>query len=160
MEEVAADAAAARHLAAARDRDLADLGIKVDANRSAINALGVQTAARFDRVDERVDRLEAKVDAGFTEMRGKLDQTAAGMQQIVDLLTRRGDQPPAPRRVRRRPCDAAGGPPRPASVVSAAEHRRRHRGGAGPARYATRSAGASVVLAERVATAPRWYQLR
>lgn len=86
MEEVAADAAAARHLAAARDRDLADLGIKVDANRSAINALGVQTAARFDR-------LEDEMRSGFTEMRGKLDQTAAGMQQIVELLTRRDDQP-------------------------------------------------------------------
>ena len=68
MEEVASDAAAARHLAAARDRDLADLGIKVDANRTAINGLAVQTAA------------------GFAEMRGKLDQTAAGQQQIVDLL--------------------------------------------------------------------------
>jgi hypothetical protein len=34
VEEVAADAAAARNLAAARDRDLADLGLKVDANRS------------------------------------------------------------------------------------------------------------------------------
>ena len=86
MEEVAADAAAARHLAAARDRDLADLGIKVDANRSAINAVGVQTAARFDR-------LEDEMRSGFTEMRGKLDQTAAGMQQIVELLTRRDDQP-------------------------------------------------------------------
>jgi hypothetical protein len=85
MEEVAADAAAARHLAAARDRDLADLGIKVDANRAAINALGVQSAARFDR-------LEQHVDAGFAEMRGKLDQTAAGMAQIVELLTRREDQ--------------------------------------------------------------------
>ena len=80
MEEVAADAAAARHLAAARDRDLADLGVKVDANRSAINALGEQTAARFDRLEQRVD-------IGFAEMRGKLDQTAAGQQQIVDLLT-------------------------------------------------------------------------
>ncbi|MGH3903721.1 MAG: permease [Pseudonocardiaceae bacterium] len=80
MEEVAADAAAARHLAAARDRDLADLGVKVDANRSAINALGVQTAARFDR-------LEQHVNDGFTEMRGKLDQAAAGQQQIADLLT-------------------------------------------------------------------------
>lgn len=80
MEEVAADAAAARHLAAARDRDLADLGIKVDANRSAINALGVQTAARFDR-------LETEMRTGFTEMRGKLDQSAAGQQQIVELLT-------------------------------------------------------------------------
>ncbi|HEY2765217.1 MAG TPA: permease [Pseudonocardiaceae bacterium] len=80
MEEVAADAAAARHLVAARDRDLADLGVKVDANRSAINALGVQTAARFDR-------LEGEMRTGFAEMRGKLDQSAAGQQQIVELLT-------------------------------------------------------------------------
>ncbi|MGH3917346.1 MAG: permease [Pseudonocardiaceae bacterium] len=80
VEEVAADAAAARHLAAARDHDLADLGVKVDANRSAINALGVQTAARFDR-------LEQHVNDGFSEMRGKLDQAAAGQQQITDLLT-------------------------------------------------------------------------
>jgi hypothetical protein len=87
VEEVAADAAAARHLAAARDRDLADLGVKVDANRAAVNALGVQTAGRFDRLEQRVDRLEEKVDGGFTEMRGKLDQAAAGQQQIVDLLT-------------------------------------------------------------------------
>lgn len=79
LEEVAADAAAARHLAAARDRDLADLGVKVDANRRAINALGEQTAARFDR-------LEGKVDAGFAEIRGTLDATAAGQQQIVNLL--------------------------------------------------------------------------
>ena len=58
-----------RLLAAARDRDLADLGAKVDANQAAINALGEQTAA------------------GFTEMRGKLDAAAAGQQRIVDLLT-------------------------------------------------------------------------
>lgn len=79
MDQVAADATSARHLAAARDRDLADLTIKVDANRRAINSLGVQTAARFDR-------LETKVDAGFAEMRAKFDQTAAGMKLIVDLL--------------------------------------------------------------------------
>jgi hypothetical protein len=109
LEEVAADAAAARHLAAARDRDLADLTVKVDANRTAINGLGVQTAARFDRLEDKFDRLENKVDtgfaemrakfdqidskfdqvdAGFMEMRAKFDQTAAGMRQIVDLLTR------------------------------------------------------------------------
>jgi tetrahydromethanopterin S-methyltransferase subunit G len=100
VEEVAAEAAAARqdaiaarHLAAAHDRDLADLGIKVDANRRAINALGVQTAARFDRVDERFDRLEAEMRAGFAEtgrgfaeMRGRLDGAAAGYQHIVELL--------------------------------------------------------------------------
>jgi hypothetical protein len=87
IEEVAADAVAARHLAAARDRDLADLGVKVDANRKAINALGVQTAARFDRLEERVDNLEHKVDTGFAEMRGKFDQAAAGHEYVVGLLT-------------------------------------------------------------------------
>lgn len=79
VEAVAADATAARHLAAARDRDLADLGVKVDANRSAINALGEQTAARFTRIEQQVD-------TGFTEMRSKLDQAAAGQQQIAGLL--------------------------------------------------------------------------
>ena len=52
-KKVAADAAAVRHLAAARDRDLADLTVKVDANRQAINALGVQTAAGFARLGGR-----------------------------------------------------------------------------------------------------------
>ncbi|MCO1655964.1 hypothetical protein [Pseudonocardia humida] len=87
IEEVAADASAARHLAAANDRDYADLAIKVDANRSAVNALGVQTAARFDR-------LENEVRSGFGEVRAKLDQAAAGQQRIVELITgliERGD---------------------------------------------------------------------
>ncbi|MBN9099377.1 MAG: hypothetical protein J0I49_14875 [Pseudonocardia sp.] len=76
MEEVAADAAPAQHLAAARDRDLADLGVKVDANRSAINALGEQTASGFEETRK-----------GFAEMRGKFDQLAAGQQHIADMLT-------------------------------------------------------------------------
>lgn len=80
MTEVAADASAARHLAAANDRDYADLSIKVDAHRRAINTLGEQHAARFDRLDSRVDRLEREMRAGFA-------QTAAGHQQIVDLIT-------------------------------------------------------------------------
>jgi len=54
--------------------------VEVDANWSAINAFGQQTAGRFDR-------LEHEMRTGFAEMRGKLDQTAAGQQQIVDLLT-------------------------------------------------------------------------
>lgn len=89
VEQVAADATVARHLAAARDRDLADLGMRVDAHRSAINALGEQTAARFAR-------LEQQVQDGFTEMRGKFDQAAAGHQQITALLNtliaQQGDQ--------------------------------------------------------------------
>ena len=54
--------------------------VEVDANWSAINAFGQQTAGRFDR-------LEHEMRTGFAEMRGKLDQTAARQQQIVDLLT-------------------------------------------------------------------------
>ena len=83
MVQVTADAAAARHLAAANDHDLSSLSVKVDAHRPAINALGVQTAARFDK-------LESEVHAGFAEIRGRLDQTTAGLQQIVTLLTDEG----------------------------------------------------------------------
>jgi len=93
LEEVAADATAARHLAAARDRDLADLAVKVDANRTVINALGEQTRARFDQVDARFDqvdarfdRLEQRVDSGFAEIRGRLDATASGLEHITGLL--------------------------------------------------------------------------
>jgi len=41
-------------------------GVKVDAHQAAINALA---------------------GAGFVEIRGRLDRTAAGLQQIVTLLT-------------------------------------------------------------------------
>ena len=42
---------------------------------------------RMDGFDQRMERLESTVDKGFAEMRAKFDQTAAGMQLIVDLLT-------------------------------------------------------------------------
>ena len=112
MEVVAADARAARHLTAANDRDYADLAVKVDANRKAINALGEQTRARFDQVDARFDGLErrfdgletemrtgfaymhakfAEMDSGFAEMRHGFDQTAAGFARIAELITARDD---------------------------------------------------------------------
>jgi len=100
------DAAAARHLAAARDRDTADLAVKVDANRSAVNALGEQTRERFDAVDRRFEALERKmddgfrriddefrkVDHGFIEMRGKFDVTAAGLERIAALIEGKSDR--------------------------------------------------------------------
>ena len=92
IEVVAADATAARHLAAARDRDLADLGVKVDACRSTINALGEQTAARFTRLEQERRSGFTEVHDGFTEMRGRLDQAAAGQQQIAELLNTLIDQ--------------------------------------------------------------------
>jgi hypothetical protein len=98
VAEVAADAAAARHLAAANDRDSADLAVQVDAHRRAINALGEQTRERFDQVDRRFDRLERRVDgletevrSGFTAMRHGFDQTAAGVARIAALIETRDD---------------------------------------------------------------------
>jgi hypothetical protein len=100
VEHAAADAAAARHLAAAGDRDLADLTIKVDANRTAINALGVQTAERFNHLDAKVDanrtainalgvqtaerfaHLEAKMDAGFRHVDANLRQVDANFDEV------------------------------------------------------------------------------
>jgi hypothetical protein len=116
MEEVATDAAVARHLAAANDRDHGDLAVKVDANRKAINALGEQTRARFDQVDARFEQVDARFEqlkmemrAGFAEVRADIaelrtghddlraamrhgfDQSAAGFARIAELITARDD---------------------------------------------------------------------
>lgn len=87
------DAAAARVLAGAADRDVSEF-------RSELRDLRRATAAGFnalreDFVDLRSDfvdlrsefgLLQEDVGRGFTEMRGRFDVTAAGQQQIVDLL--------------------------------------------------------------------------
>ena len=91
------DAAAARVLAGAADRDvgalsgeLRDFRADTAANFAAVRA---STAAGFNALREyfvdlrrHVDQGFAKVDRGFTEIRGRLDATAAGQQQIVALL--------------------------------------------------------------------------
>ncbi|MCV7098945.1 hypothetical protein [Mycobacterium palustre] len=87
------DAAAARVLAGAADRDVSEF-------RSDLRKFRQATAASFnalrdDFVDLRSDfgtlraefgTLQEHVDRGFTEMRGRFDAAAAGQQQIVDLL--------------------------------------------------------------------------
>jgi chromosome segregation ATPase len=82
VEEIAEEAAAARHLAAMADRDLADVHVKLDANRKAINALGEQTRAQFDQVGRRFERLETKVDAGFAAINAKLAEHDQGFAAI------------------------------------------------------------------------------
>lgn len=114
LTNVEADASAALRLARAHEQDIAELPLRVDAIRRALNAHSVQTAERFSRIDQRFDRLELKVDTGFAriqsqfahvdagfaqiqaqfdqvaasfaDIRGRLDGTAAGLAQIVDLL--------------------------------------------------------------------------
>ena len=80
------DAAAARVLAGGADRDVAEIRREIrdfrEQNTRVLNAM------RDDLLDLRsaVDERFTSVDQGFAEIRGRLDATAAGQQQIADML--------------------------------------------------------------------------
>lgn len=93
LRAVEQDAAAARVLAGAADRDVGEIRAEIRDFRQATTASF--NALRADFVDLRQDftglrqdfsRLEDHIDRGFIEMRGKFDGTAAGQQQIIDLI--------------------------------------------------------------------------
>lgn len=86
MEQVAAGATAARHRAAAHDRDVADLGVTADAHRTAVSAPGIRTAERLTRPEKRVGVLERRGEEGVAQMRPGVDRTAAGVARIATLI--------------------------------------------------------------------------
>ena len=73
------NAAAARVLAGAADRDVSEF-------RGEIRDFRRATTASFNALRQDFVDLRTHVDNGFTEMRGKFDVMAAGQDQIVDLL--------------------------------------------------------------------------
>lgn len=73
------DAAAARVLAGAADRD-------VTAFHSELRDFRQATVASFDALRADFVDLRTGAEQGFTEMRGKFDAAAAGQQQIVGLI--------------------------------------------------------------------------
>ncbi|WP_333563730.1 hypothetical protein [Mycolicibacterium sp. BiH015] len=80
------DAAAARVLAGGADRDVGEIRGELrhfrQSTMTSLNAMRqgfLELRAEFGELRDHVDR-------GFAEMRGKLDATAAGQHQIVDLL--------------------------------------------------------------------------
>ena len=83
------DAAAARVLAGGADRDVAEIRGEIrdfrDHNTRVLNAL------RDDLGD-----LREQMQTGFTQIRGTLDATAAGQQQIAALLSRLIDREQGP----------------------------------------------------------------
>src|SRR3954453_9732710 len=90
--QVEQDAAAVRILAGGADRDVGELGREFrefrDQNNRMLNAM------REDLTD-----LRDETRRGFLEMRGLLDATATGQQQIVAILssmTEHGDDRPSP----------------------------------------------------------------
>ncbi len=87
------DAAAARVLAGAADRDVSEFRAELrdfrHATGASFNALRqdfVDLRQEFNNLREDFGVLGGHVDRGFAEMRGKFDATAAGQQQIVALL--------------------------------------------------------------------------
>jgi uncharacterized protein YceH (UPF0502 family) len=82
------DAAAARVLAGGADRDVEQI-------RGEIRDFKQATTASFNAMREDIGDLRgqmnegfAEMDRGFAEVRGRLDATAAGLEQIVRLLER------------------------------------------------------------------------
>ncbi len=73
------DAAAARVLAGAADRDVGEI-------RGELRDFRQATIASFNAMRQDFVDLRDHVDQGFTEIRGKFDGAAAGQQQILDLL--------------------------------------------------------------------------
>lgn len=73
------DAAAARVLAGAADRDVSEF-------RSELRGFRQATASSFNALREDFVDLRSHVDQGFIEMRGRLDGAAAGQQHIVELI--------------------------------------------------------------------------
>jgi hypothetical protein len=80
------DAAAARVLAGAADRDVSEFRSELRDFRQATTASF--NALRQDFVDLRQDFVDLRthVDNGFIEMRGKFEVMAAGQHRVVDLL--------------------------------------------------------------------------
>lgn len=80
------DAAAARVLAGGADRDVEQIRGEIrdfrQATTSSFNAMRDDLTDLRTRVDDGV----AQVDRGFAEVRGRLDGTAAGIEQITGLL--------------------------------------------------------------------------
>jgi methyl-accepting chemotaxis protein len=82
------DAAAARVLAGGADRDVEQI-------RGEIRDFKQATTASFNAMREDINDLRtevrngfAEVDRGFIEIRGRLDATAAGIEQIATMLER------------------------------------------------------------------------
>src|SRR5574337_1098937 len=82
LQQTKQDATAARVLAGGADRD-------VEQVRGEVRDFRQATVASFNAMRDDLTDLRTQMNSGFTEMRGRLDVTAAGLTQIVNLLSRR-----------------------------------------------------------------------
>ena len=85
VAEVRQDAAAARVLAGAADRDVSEFRAELRAHTNTLNALRETQLEQQAETRERFTQLEDKVNDGFTK-------TSLGMAQITALLRALSDE--------------------------------------------------------------------
>jgi BMFP domain-containing protein YqiC len=81
------DAAAARVLAGAADRDVSEMKQVLGGHTKVLNAVRetqVEHGQQLGSLDSRVGSLEAKVDSGFTKVNISMDRVAQLLQQVID----------------------------------------------------------------------------
>ena len=81
------DAAAARVLAGAADRDVAEFKQTLKAHTTVLNALRetqVEHGQRLDGIESKVEALDARVDSGFTKVNIAVGQIATLLQRVID----------------------------------------------------------------------------
>ena len=74
------DAAAARVLAGTADRDVSEFKQTLNGHTKVLNAVRETQVEDHDRLN----RLEAKVDSGFTKINVSMDRISRLLQQVVD----------------------------------------------------------------------------
>ena len=87
VQHVREDAAAARVLAGAADRDVAEFKQTLKAHTTVLNALRetqVEHGQRLDNIESKVEVLDAKVDSGFTKVNIAVGQIATLLQRVID----------------------------------------------------------------------------
>lgn len=87
MRAARQDAAAARVLAGGADRDVSAFAARLDALQNLVSALRetqIEHGQRLRMLEQRLDRLEQKVDGGFAML-------AVGQAEILALLRRDED---------------------------------------------------------------------
>lgn len=80
------DAAAARVLAGAADRDVSAIQGELRDFRRATAASFNALREDFMDLRDHVDRGFARIDVGFTEIRGTLDAAATGQERLANLI--------------------------------------------------------------------------
>jgi uncharacterized protein Yka (UPF0111/DUF47 family) len=73
------------------EHEVAAFGTKLEAHTKTLNALRetqLEQSQRLDRLEHKVDHLEAGFDGLEHEMRQGFATLSAGMAQIIELLTR------------------------------------------------------------------------